>query len=342
MKRSSVLSRVFFRRAAVKALVPDLKLVLVVLTVGCESHVGVYRPAGLGEDTGLDPSALAGALADLERHNHILPDTGTGEIFVTAFFRDNSFLTAARRGQARDDFAQIESSKLRLAVLNAIDQNPSCGLKSVDFSHHQENQPLASQGEGKVKGEGKGEAAAPRAHARGTADAAASDPEAKRRHPRRTVNGIECWYASDDAPADAIEASANPEQIAAAVAAIKQQLNGAGKKTSPVPALVLAVLERHQRERETDERLAREQQDAKLKQMQCAEKTAAAESFLTSLDAKDRADIEHQFREWLITKKNDQVLCALGRTGIDGSRIVFSQFLEFLSTLHPQPEEAAA
>lgn len=107
------------------------------------------------------------------------------------------------------------------------------------------------------------EAAAPRAYARGTADAAASDHEAKRRHPRRTVNGIECWYASDDVPADAIEASANPEQIAAAVAAIKLQLNGAGRKTSPVPALVLAELERQQRERDAAVRLA--QADAELR-----------------------------------------------------------------------------
>lgn len=103
MKRSSVLSRVFFRRAAVRALVPDLKLVLVVLTIGCESHVGVYRPAGLGEDTGLDPSSLTGALDDLARRSHILPDAATGEIFIAAWFRDNSFSTAARRGQARDD-----------------------------------------------------------------------------------------------------------------------------------------------------------------------------------------------------------------------------------------------
>jgi hypothetical protein len=170
MKRSSVMSRVFFRRAAIKALVPDLKLVLVVLTVGCESHVGVYRPAGLGEDSGLDPTSLAGALADLERRNHILPDAGTGEIFVVDFFRDNSFSTAARRGQARGDFCQIESEKLRKAVLQAIKNNPSCGLSIADC---QQNQDAALQG--KVKGEGKAEeAAAPRAHARGTVDAAAA------------------------------------------------------------------------------------------------------------------------------------------------------------------------
>lgn len=87
----------------------------------------------------------------------------------------------------------------------------------------------------------------------------------------------------------------------------------------------------------------REQHDAKLKQTQRAAKAAAAESFLTSLDAKSRAEIERQFQEWLIAKKNSQVLNALGRTGIIGSPIVFSEFLEFLSTLHhPQPEETAA
>lgn len=73
------------------------------------------------------------------------------------------------------------------------------------------------------------------------------------------------------------------------------------------------------------------------------QKRQAAESFLVALDAKSRAEIERQFQEWLLAKKQRNVLDVLGRTGIDGSPMVFSQFLEFFSTLHhPQPEEAAA
>ena len=151
MKRSSSLSRTFFRRPAVRRLVPDLKLVLVVLTIGCESHTGVYRPAGLAEDTGLDPSALKGGMADLEREGHVLQDNKTGEVFLRAWYRDNSFNTDARRGQWRDDFRQIESLRLRALVEEAISASPECGLKvqNVDNSNEkQENQPVNSQGEG--------------------------------------------------------------------------------------------------------------------------------------------------------------------------------------------------
>lgn len=92
------------------------------------------------------------------------------------------------------------------------------------------------------------EAAAPRAYARGTDSAAAPISESKRRHPRRTQNGIECWYLCEDASADAIEASTPPEQIAAAVAAIRACTNSANRPTSPVPSLVKAEIERQHRE----------------------------------------------------------------------------------------------
>jgi hypothetical protein len=108
------------------------------------------------------------------------------------------------------------------------------------------------------------EAAAPRAHARGTGSAAASrGSNAKRQHPDRSRLGIECWYSSEDQEADAIVEAHDSDSITAAVAAIKQQINGAGKKTSPVPALVLAELERQQRERAAAVRRA--QEDAELR-----------------------------------------------------------------------------
>lgn len=131
MKRNSMLSRAFFRRPAVRALVPDYKLVLSVLVVGCESHAGVYIPAGLGEDTGLDPAPLRTALADLERHGHIVLDEQTGEVFIQSFYRDNAFKSPARVGQWQDDFKIIESTKLSEAVLKAIELSPECGLASI-------------------------------------------------------------------------------------------------------------------------------------------------------------------------------------------------------------------
>lgn len=113
------------------------------------------------------------------------------------------------------------------------------------------------------------EAAAPPRAACGPADAAALIIETKRRHPLRTPNGIECWYSADDASADAIETSAAPEQIAAAVAAIRARPNSAGKPTSPVPPLVKTELERQHREH-----LAAEQQAAAAKQLAAADTLA--------------------------------------------------------------------
>lgn len=161
MKRSSVISRAFFRRPAVKELVPDLKLTLTVLTVSCETHCGVYIPGGLAEDVGLDPSALAGALVDLERRGHIVTDSATGEIFVTAWYRDNTYKSAQRGQQWRGDFIRIESAKLKAAVLAAIDTSPECGLSVDKNGCFVENQQLTSQGEGKGEVKEKREAEKP-------------------------------------------------------------------------------------------------------------------------------------------------------------------------------------
>lgn len=91
------------------------------------------------------------------------------------------------------------------------------------------------------------EAAAPHAHDPASAAAGPSVIE-KRRHPHRSMSGIECWYLTEDAEAIAIEDSTSPEQIVAAVAAIRARQNSRGKSTSPVPALVKAELERQHRE----------------------------------------------------------------------------------------------
>lgn len=163
MKRSSVLSRTFFRRPAVRELVPDLKLVLIVLTVSCESNTGIYRPAGLAEDAGLDAVTLAGALVDLERRGHILVDHATGEIFIIAFYRDNTFKGKPRFGQWVADWALAESEKLRAAAVKAIAVSAECGLVVTENGTIKLNQSLTVQDKDKDKDkeEEKQEAALP-------------------------------------------------------------------------------------------------------------------------------------------------------------------------------------
>lgn len=142
MKSSSMLSRNFFRRPRVRALLPEQKLLLAVLTISCESHVGVYLPGDLAKDCGLDIEAADGGLADLETKGFVLTDKNSGEIFVCDFFRDNTFKTAPRRGQAAWSWIQIESAHLREKVLVAVANNPSCGLQKSDLL---ENQTLKNQ-----------------------------------------------------------------------------------------------------------------------------------------------------------------------------------------------------
>lgn len=154
MKRSSVLSRTFFRRPAVRELVPDLKLVLLALTIGCETHSGVYVPSGLSEDVGLDPGALVGALDDLKKRGHTIIDNATGEVFITAWYRDNKFSTPQRRRQWADDFARIESNLLRSAVLTAAAAS-DCGLSVEKNITINKNQSLNCQGEGEGEGEAR-------------------------------------------------------------------------------------------------------------------------------------------------------------------------------------------
>ena len=151
MKRSSVLSRTFFRRPAVRELVPDLKLVLLALTIGCETHSGVYVPSGLSEDVGLDPGALVGALDDLKKRGHTIIDNATGEVFITAWYRDNKFSTPQRRRQWADDFARIESNLLRSAVLTAAAAS-DCGLSVEKTSLSIKINHLLAKGKGKGKG----------------------------------------------------------------------------------------------------------------------------------------------------------------------------------------------
>lgn len=136
MKKSSVFNRTFFRRPIVKTLVPDLKLLLTVLTMGCESHVGCWVPAGLGEDSGLERAALAGGLEDLERKGVIQRDQATGEVFLCWWFRDNHFKGEGRGKQALGDFVLVQSPALKKAILEAVKASPECCLSATFLEKH--------------------------------------------------------------------------------------------------------------------------------------------------------------------------------------------------------------
>lgn len=135
MKRTACLNRNCLRRPAVRKLVPDLKLLWLALKINCETHIGVWALGlgALGEDSGFEKDALEGGLAALQQRGLILLDEETGEVFLTDFFRENTFKTPARRGQAWDDWIRIQSLVIRKQVSKAIFANPECGLEGDLF-----------------------------------------------------------------------------------------------------------------------------------------------------------------------------------------------------------------
>lgn len=100
----------------------------------------------------------------------------------------------------------------------------------------------------------EGEAAAPRAHARGTDSAAA--PTIRKCRTRRQ-SGIVTWVPTDVQAAEVIEQQYAPDDIAAAVAALRKI------SKQPVPGLILQQLEQQQHEHDTAVRLT--QEDAELR-----------------------------------------------------------------------------
>lgn len=210
------------------------------------AHLAALGPEGR--------DAVRARLRELER---------VGAIRIEEQRRDNGTISGKAWIMITPDRWAVEAPLSSAKKYKEIKLNSD--IPTMEYSIVGKPAPKVLQG-GKVL---QKEAAAPRAHARGTADAAAIRSEEKRHHPRRTPSGIECWYASDDAPADAIEATAPPEQIAGAVAAIRGRRNSANKPTSPVPALVKAELERQHREQ-----LAVEQHAATAKQLAAADTLA--------------------------------------------------------------------
>jgi len=187
------------------------------------------------------------------------------------------------------------------------------------------------------------EAAAPRAHARGPADAAALS--GKRNSPRRTKNGIECWYPSEDPEADAIEDSVPPEQIARAVAAIRARPNSAGKPTSPFPGLVAAEIERQRQlnvaHAAEQERIAQQEQDRQIAEQQSAmrtAKTAQAEAYFDSLSDADRGLLINQFATHLAAI-NDGVYQLYRKNNLHSKSVRFELF-KFIDTTILSTEEA--
>lgn len=154
MKKTSCVSRNYFKRPKIRALVPEARLLLAVLTVGCESHVGVYIPSGEIEDTGLSGDSIHAAKSTLIFNSLIKVDDVTGEIFISDFFRDNTYKGPQRIGQAYTDFKAIESLTLKINVLEAIKDNKECGLTAVDLVEISTiviNQPANSEAEAEAE-----------------------------------------------------------------------------------------------------------------------------------------------------------------------------------------------
>ncbi|CAG0960046.1 hypothetical protein MTYP_00678 [Methylophilaceae bacterium] len=151
MKTSSSIKRNYFRRPAIRQLVPDLKLLLAVLQVGCESHVGCWVPSGLADDAGLSVEACEGGLRDLARAGLVEVDQDTGEIFLTDFFRNNTFKGPQRGQQALADFRQVESAALRQSILSSVAQSQECGLSVEFLTGFVKNQRVKNQGKDQVE-----------------------------------------------------------------------------------------------------------------------------------------------------------------------------------------------
>ncbi|MEN3111725.1 hypothetical protein ACFONG_07340 [Uliginosibacterium paludis] len=218
-----------------------MKLVLVAITVGCESNIGTYRPVGLAEDTGLDLNVLADALADLERCGHLVRDQSTGELFLADFFRDNTFRNHRRYIQAQNDLLRVDSILLREKILTAVSQNSGCGLVV-------KNQQLAWQVEAQVEDKQNEveEQRNPGAHVSSKHPSTASRSQANRtlKNWEERPSGIETWNAEDVTAAKKLETDYTKELISA----VTQRLIDAG--ISPLPKRVKRELVTQQRLRE--------------------------------------------------------------------------------------------
>lgn len=198
------------------------------------SIVGVGRPGVIEHLTGAarqDEPVIMEALRELHRRSLVFLDEGTREVAVRRWCKYHKF-SGRWAAQAKIAFNKIESAAIKSVLVrhegvNAIFPVNSKGAPPNSNDNSNNNVEAASTPEHAAK-----------------PSAAAPQHNLKRRHPDRTPHGIECWYPNEDAVANAIEEAHAPDLITAAVAAIKVRTNSAGRKTSPVPALVLEELER--------------------------------------------------------------------------------------------------
>lgn len=180
-------------------------------------------------DLSMSSPSLADALAEFQRRKLIDLDQATGEIMLPDWFRWYRPRTPAACGAVESSIKKILSLDLRGKAEKAY-------------------RSIAPTWKGKEKEKGK-EAAAPRAQARETADAAAAVlPGGKRRDER--PSGVVTWEPLDTEKAELIERRHSAEDIGAAVAA----LTACGKE--PVPGLVTRELDRQRRERDAAVRRA--------------------------------------------------------------------------------------
>lgn len=186
-------------------------------------------------DMAMTSASLADALAEFARRQLVEIDQETGEIWLPDWFRWYQPRTPAARGAAEAAIRKIASQKLREKVKKSYES-------------------MLAGGKGKEKEKDK-VVAAPRACARGIADAAATDQQQqgrRRRGDEEVIHGVEVWT-----PADAGDVQALVDRYGAEhVEEVACGLTPAAGHRAPYPSAVLAAfqaLDVAERKRAADE-----------------------------------------------------------------------------------------
>lgn len=200
------------------------------------SVIGVGRAGIIEHLTGAsrsDEPVVLEALRELHRRGLVVLDEQTREVAIRRWCKFHKF-PGRWAAQAKIAYERIESPVIKGVLVRYEGVNAIFPEKSKAPDPNSNNNSNCNK-----------EAAAPRAHARGTADAAASG---KKRNVR--PSGIITWLPSDVLDAEAIEQRYTSDDITAAAAAI----TAAGKQ--PVPGLIQQKIEQQKRDRGAAERRA--------------------------------------------------------------------------------------